>query len=251
MATITGTTFNDVITEDDLIGAITGGIPSLLPDLIEAHGGNDVVDASGGNDTLYGGAGDDTLLGGEGNDILDSTTTTGAGNDLLMGGAGNDTLFAYGNDTIDGGEGDDLIRVWRDQAYTLQGGSGIDTVSISDSFWSIGATFSLEQNGIEIIDGMGREIRGDSVNNAINFSGVTLNRVKFIDLQEGEDTLIGSTGSIDVRGGQGNDSVTGSIDNDFLYGGTEDDTLIGGDGNDVLDADFYADGNEVCVEKGK
>ena len=239
------TTLNDVITEEDLSARIIGGIPSVLPDLIDGLSGNDYIDGSGGNDTLYGGMGDDTLYGGDDNDFLDNNTSTGSGNDSLVGGGGNDTIFAFQDDTIDAGDGNDLIRVWSDQAYTLQGGRGTDTISVASFLWMIGRNFSLAENGIEIIEANGREIRGGAFNNNLNFSGIRLNRVQFIELQEGDDTVSGLGMAIDVRGGDGNDSLSGSLGNDTFAGGSGDDILLGGDGNDILDPnDFQATGND-------
>ncbi len=207
--------------------------------------GEDSLTGGVGHDTLSGGSGNDTLSGGSGNDILDINTTAAQGNDLLQGGAGNDTLFAYQGDTIDGGEGDDLIQVWSDQAYVLQGGTGTDTVSLASSYWFTGDSFSLATNGIEIIQGNGGYLRGGVSNDTLNFTGITLNSVAYIDGEGGNDT-IGGFAAADVRGGTGEDSLTGGVDNDTLSGGSGNDTLSGGSGNDILDINTTAaQGNDL------
>ena len=251
MAIINGTVNADVITPDDITNGIVGGIPSDLDDLISGAAGNDLIDGGGGNDTLNGDGDNDTVLGGDGNDLIDTNTSTAAGNDSLVGGAGNDTLFAIGADTIDGGADDDLIRVWFDQSYTLQGGSGTDTVSITSSYWLIGSSFSLAGNGLEIVQGNGLGIYGGSSigansNDSISFNGTTLTNVSFIDAQAGNDTVEGSGGSDLIRGGTGNDSLSGGFGNDTLNGNGDGDTLIGGDGDDILDT-TDASGNDSLL----
>jgi Ca2+-binding RTX toxin-like protein len=242
MPTIVGTSGNDVITPDDVTSGITGGIPSDLIDSISGGAGDDSIDGGGGNDVLAGDGGNDTLLGGLGNDVLDSNTTNGAGSDSLAGGAGNDTFYAYGTDTIDGGADNDLIRVYSDQAYSLQGGAGTDTLSIAYSHWLTGATFSLAANGIEVVDGNGEQIYagltlGGTSNDDLDFTGVTLVDIGYIDGQGGNDTIRGFTAAVDVRGSGGDDSLTGGGGNDSLYGGANNDTVVGGNGNDILDSD--------------
>ncbi|MCP9834022.1 MULTISPECIES: hypothetical protein [unclassified Cyanobium] len=239
MATITGTINADVITPDDITNGIVGGIPSDLADSISGAAGNDLIDGGGGNDTLNGDSNDDTIFGGDGNDLIDTNTSTAAGSDSLDGGAGNDTLFAFGADTIDGGADDDLIRVWNDQSYALQGGAGIDTLSIMSSYWFAGTSFNTS-NGIEIVQGNNFSIYagssfGATTDDNLNFTGISLNAVSFIDGLGGNDTITGSSGSDAIRGGNDNDSLSGGSGDDTLTGNAGNDTLRGGDGNDLID----------------
>ena len=116
-------------------------------DVVFAGGGNDKVIGGAdvdklygeaGNDVLYGYAGNDTLEGGEGNDKL----VGGLGDDVLSGGAGDDYILAQtGNDTITTGTGndeviaslgDDIITVDGSGAKTIDGGTGTDTLRISN-----------------------------------------------------------------------------------------------------------------------
>ena len=88
-----------------------------------------------------------------------------------------------------------------------------------------------------MINGNGEGIYGTTANDAINFTGITLNAVAFVDGQGGDDTISGFAAAASVLGDSGNDSLTGSAGNDTLCGGSGNDTLIGGDGDDVLDTD--------------
>ena len=236
VAFIDGQGGNDTLSGFTAAAAVYGGV------------GEDSVTGSSGNDTLRGDSGNDTLIGGNGNDLLDIQSSS-TGNDSLSGGAGNDTLFAYQGDTIDGGAGNDLIQVWSDQVYTLQGGTGIDTVSIASSYWNLG-NFSLAANGIEVIDGNGEEIYGTASNDAIDFTGVAVNSVTFIDGQGGNDTLTGSAGNDSLYGSSGNDVLIGGAGDDYLHGGAELDSFDGGDGNDTLDFSFSGTGGSVSLPAG-
>jgi Ca2+-binding RTX toxin-like protein len=234
--TFTGLDFIDGQGGNDTITGSSGA------DFIRGGTDNDSISGGNGADTLNGNAGNDTLIGGEGNDVLDVDTSAASGNDILLGEAGNDTLFAFGADTIDGGADDDLIRVWSDQAYVLQGGTGTDTLSIASSFWLAGSAFSLAGNGIEIIQANGQEIYGGAsfgatTSDVLNFTGITVSGLDFIDGQGGNDTISGLSIAALIRGGADNDRIVAGGNNDTLRGDSGNDTLIGGNGNDILDGD--------------
>lgn len=53
-------------------------------------------------------------------------------------------------------------------------------------------------------------------------------------VNNGNNTLIGGSGSDDLLGGNGNDTLQGAAGNDVLLGGNGNDTLIGGAGVDVM-----------------
>jgi Ca2+-binding RTX toxin-like protein len=131
VSVITGTEFDDVITETEIDPADILGTPSNLDDIIESLAGDDTVDGGDGNDTIDGGEGNDTLFG-------------GAGDDLLLGGGGNDPDLSgdAGNDTIDGGIGGD--KLWGGEGTdTLIGGEGVDTMdggAGADTFVFIGSS---------------------------------------------------------------------------------------------------------------
>ena len=96
---------------------------------VSGTGGADDIDDGVGNDTLQGLAGDDSLLGGLGNDRLDG----GEGDDQLQSEAGADTLLGgAGNDALDASRGS---SAWTLTA-SLDGGSGNDTLTGNNHFWS-------------------------------------------------------------------------------------------------------------------
>lgn len=75
-----------------------------------------------------------------------------------------------------------------------------------------------------------------------------------IEGAEGNDTLIGGSGSDSIGGGQGNDTLIGGGGNDTLDGGNGNDDLTGGNGNDTLDGgagnDSISGGNGNDVGDG-
>jgi hypothetical protein len=134
MATITGTTGNDVIVGTVDPDLIDGGLGN---DRINGGAGNDTISGSEGNDTLTGDAGNDLLYGGDGNDGMYG----GGNNDSLYGGNGADTMFGDGGDDLldggagvnklDGGSGNDVLVVKAGEGTnTIVGNSGADTVRI-------------------------------------------------------------------------------------------------------------------------
>jgi VCBS repeat-containing protein len=132
MATINGTTANDVITGTVADDIIDGGLGN---DRINGGAGNDILIGGEGTDTLTGDAGNDTLYGGNGNDGFfgggnDDTIYGEAGDDNMFGDAGNDVLNGgIGNDSLNGGTGNDTL-IGGAGVNTYVGGSGIDTVVI-------------------------------------------------------------------------------------------------------------------------
>ena len=135
MATINGTTANDVIVGTTTADTIDGGAGN---DRVNGGAGDDLILGNLGDDTLTGDAGNDTLRGGEGNDGFFG----GGGSDLVLGENGNDNLFGdSGDDTLDGGAGVNrvdggtgndtiVVRVSDHGTNTITGGSGADAVRI-------------------------------------------------------------------------------------------------------------------------
>jgi len=101
-----------------------------------------IYGASSGSNYLAGGAGADTIYGGAGADLI----LGGAGNDRLDGGRGNDTILGWGSDTIIGGLGDDTIfavATANGVSFRLNGGSGIDSIYLSNAAAGSGATDTI------------------------------------------------------------------------------------------------------------
>lgn len=130
MATINGTSGNDVITGTTSDDAIFGDAGK---DRINGGAGNDLIYGGAGADTLTGDAGNDTLYGGDDNDGFFG----GGGNDFIFGEAGNDVMYGDGGDDfLYGGDGDDSLfgGTGNDTLYggagvnILNGGSGVDTL---------------------------------------------------------------------------------------------------------------------------
>ena len=171
------------------------------------------IDGQKGNDTIIGSAGDDTIRGSQGNDIL-------------IGGEGSDTYQVSGT-----GHGYDT--------YTDTGSTDdTDTIqAISDNtrIGLLGNFNSGTDSGIEAIDGNGFDgvsVRGDDNSNTLDFSGVALSDIAYIEGQKGDDTIIGSLGGDTIRGSQG------------------DDILDGGEGSDIYQVSGTGHGYDTYADSG-
>lgn len=233
---------------------------------LEGGRGNDVLLGGDQNDSLYDGIffdpeertlpffidDSDTLNGGKGEDSLYSYS----GDDLLEGGAKGDAFFSLlGNDRMLGGGGsdrfyfslpdidlvDDPTVVSRAQANLagvfIDGGTGLDTVFLHDTFVSpsngdlqlnLGVEIDLQADiGVEL----GTGGRGTfSLRNIENIVGT-----------QRDDTLTGDGGTNLLDGGDGNDVLTGKGGTDFLFGDAGRDRLDGGKGIDNLDGGAHRD----------
>jgi Ca2+-binding RTX toxin-like protein len=199
---------------------------------VDGGSGNDNITGSGFADDLRGNSGDDTLNGGYDNDIL----TGGAGTDQLYGGNGNDTLVISGsNDTSD----------------LFDGGADTDTIVVTGTGSVTRAGFNATASSIEVWQGNGQAVLGNSSANVFDFSGLSsVSGLLYTDGGSGNDTITGTGAADDLRGnsgndtltgGSGNDSLTGGTGNDTLYGGANDDTITGGAGIDTMTGSAGAD----------
>lgn len=157
---------------------------------------NDTFGGTSGNDILRGGAGQDQLWSGDGNDILE-------------GGAGNDQLYGFG--------------------------TGIDTVSYSQSAARVVVDLSTNV-------AYGGDANGDTINWFENATGSNHNDylvgnsgANQLDGGDGNDTLNGKSGADTLIGGNGNDRLTGWGGADILLGGAGIDQITGDAGADVID----------------
>jgi len=177
-----------------------------------AGDGDDVVSAAGANNTVNytidGGVGNDTLTGGAGNDILNG----GDGNDILSGGAGTDTL--------NGGAGNDILIY--DTVDNFDGGSGFDTLRVTNTSTDINANngFISRVLNIEVID---MENSSGANGNELGGSGTnTLAPGEVLSITDSLDTLfvIGdSTDSVILSSGWTH-AVTDYTDTDSSHNGT-------------------------------
>ena len=199
-------------------------------DLLSALGNTeqssaDEVAGLAGNDTIVGSSRDEVLDGGAGNDVINA----GAGNDRLKGGGGNDALYGEeGQDTF-------IINGETTIADTFDGGSGIDTISISSDINLTGSTF----NEVEQLKGLGSQ-------------RVTVNAAQLVNFTSADGVIfVGSSQDFSYLGG--NFGLEGTTGNDLLKGGSGDNVfrplagsnvIVGGGGNDTVlwdrDQDYNA-----------
>ena len=206
---------------------------------------DDYINGLEGDDSLFGGAGDDTLSGDQ-------------GADQLFGEGGNDTL------------------IWRfeDDADTMNGGDGIDTVLIVPEILGVERVQNLIFADVEILDMANRTLQirpgqmdlFDTIINTGEFrhvsSGISdlsnsigdgeagrfrgyIGGDDWISIAgadtgwelldyDGDDTLIGGNGDDTLNGGNGNDHLIGNAGNDEISGTSGDDLMEGGDGDDMF-----------------
>jgi Ca2+-binding RTX toxin-like protein len=186
----------------------------------------EVVLGGSGNDHLTGGSGNDELHGGPGSDVLRG----GAGNDTLIGGTGDDELYGEaGDDSIDEASAGDAAYLAAFSAFgghdLIHGGAGANTCNFrrgasANTSYTLCYTTSAASCALSMDDG----VDGDDLTNC--------NRVI---LDDGNDTVSGSSGDDIIEGGGGADSLMGGAGNDVLYGEAGDDALFGEAGNDTLD----------------
>lgn len=164
---------------------------SSLPCYIDCHYGNDVATGSNLRDLILGNLGDDALNGGGGND------------DFLIG-------LGHGFDRFDGGDGYDKVVANED---------GVSIGLIGDF------NASVEEFSCAGFANVG--ITGTWQAQTLDFTGVTLTDIQWIDAGRGNDTVLGSDGDDVIIGGLGNDTLTGGLGADTFV-------FADGDGQDVI-----------------
>ena len=147
----------DAAEGDDIID-LTSNKYSIGDITIKGGEGDDTLWSSDGNDSLYGDAGNDSLYGGAGNDLLDG----GEGVDNLAGGSGDDTFVFDVNDTsIDGGSGWDTVKI-SDGTFDFSTLDGIlDNVESLDLE---NTTLTIDINFINNVNGQGYTMQVDGDN---------------------------------------------------------------------------------------
>ncbi|MCP5082968.1 MAG: hypothetical protein GY948_14870 [Alphaproteobacteria bacterium] len=182
---------------------------SALPCYIDCGLGNDIATGSDLRDQILGAGGDDTMNGGGGND------------DFLIG-------LGHGFDRFDGGDGYDVVLATED---------GVSIGLIGDF------NASVEEFSCAGFANVG--IMGTWQAQTLDFTGVTLTDIQWIDAGRGNDTVLGSAGDDVIIGGLGDDNLSGGDgDDDFLVGpGDGFDTIDGGSGFDQILA--TADGTNI------
>lgn len=179
-----------------------------------------------GDDVIYGGSGSDTLLGGQGNDYLDSSFSgqVGAGaSDVLNGNLGDDLIRGAG---VLLGEGGNDTLTGRDGVSTLLGGDGADSISAPAGYIEGGGGADVVVLGT----GLGGQstVRGGEGDDAVKSGfGQTWSLVFYGE--DGNDSLLASSGVDTLSGGEGADTISG-------FGGSAGgfDQLSGGAGADLF-----------------
>lgn len=259
----TGNVLNNIITGNNGINILTGGLGSDLY-FVQNSGDTVVEDAEVGTwDTIMSSA--DFILGDNVEELdLTDDAVSGTGNyqdnfihgsetnNILRGEGGNDALDGRaGNDTLYGGDGDD----------TLLGGDNIFT---PDSNEQIPNMDTLDGGaGDDYIDGgTGDGIIHGGAGDDILLGGVDVGELGF--LFTNNDTIDGGDGNDQIDGGSSSDKLYGGAGDDWIYGGgeslqtliydyvlkrevaiSENDILDGGAGNDTLSGGDGADGYAV------
>ena len=231
---------NDTLVVNDLAGTTV--------DLVKFDGGagDDSLDASAsstriealggeGNDTLIGGSANDSLDGGNGNDLVSGEK----GDDRMIGGLGDDTLSwddGDGNDVISGNEGRDTVEV--DGSLARGDNFVLGKNPTGNAFFErIGldgkpeGQFNLVVDTSEVFDVSGEGGNDTFVVKDLTGTGVEL--IKF-DGGAGNDTLDARASSTPVEaiGGEGNDILIGGTGTIVSPTSTLGDTLTGGAGQD-------------------
>jgi len=91
------------------------------------------------------------------------------------------------------------------------------------------------------------------VNSGFTLNGAVIDHPVLVDLQAGNDTLMGGEGNDTIYGEAGDDLLYGDDGDDLLFGGTGNDTLYGGAGSDTIhggpgaDLIYGGSGDDVIV----
>ena len=235
---ITGSRYRDILTGDAGGNVLKGGAGND-----ELYGG---AEGSGKTDTLIGGPGADKLDGGggSGEDIASYADATAAVTvDLTESGRGRgdaagDTFIAI--DKFLGSAHDDTF-IASENADTIDGGAGVDTVSYEKSREKPGTGKGVQVNlSITALqpatgdyDTENNFAKGDILTNIENVTGS-----RYADKLTGGDSTDNDANVIE--GGPGDDDLTGGGGDDIFK-------FASGDGNDII-TDFKANSNKDKID---
>ena len=242
-------TFDDNGTDvgdNDTIVALSSNTRIGLAGDFDAANGIEAIDGGAGNTGVY--------VSGDGNaNTLDFTGMTlsniafidgGNGDDTITGTSSADTIRgSAGNDVLDGGNGSDTYQVsGTGHGYDTFDDNGTDvgdndTIVALSSNTRIGLAGDFDAaNGIEAIDGgagnTGVYVSGDGNANTLDFTGMTLSNIAFID------------------GGNGDDTITGTSSDDTIRGSAGNDVLDGGNGSDTYQVSGTGHGYDSFIDSG-
>ncbi len=233
----------------DTISGIENLTGTACADRLTGDTRNNVIDGGGGNDVVAGGAGIDTLsfasqssgvsvtlaLQGARQGYRQGQTIQATGFENLTGTAFADVLTGdAGANMLNGGAGDDMLNggsVTMGVVDTMDGGTGIDTVSYAASSRDMRIALGADSRPGEATLGGQRVAVLSGIENVLG--------------GRGNDILSGNEGSNMLVGGAGADLLDGAAGNDALDGGIGDDTLRGGAG---IDTAVYAGTTGATVD---
>ena len=232
---------------DDIIYGESSGTAQAGVDQLIGGEGDDLITGGIGIDKLSGGRGDDRIFG---DSDTDPFTHAGDGQDFIDGGSSGDNLYgdngddlvvgADDQDIIFGGDGDDILRPGN-PSTALGGGpdevlggdgytdTGFDLIDFSDyaaSKTGVAADLTLQQNPLIAIDqntGFPAWFQIEGVIGSQNDDTILGN-----DTIVADDELGNVNGDNWMIGGSGSDTFQGKGGNDVIIGGSiRLDTLIG------------------------
>ena len=204
--------------------------------------GADVIQSYGSNVLIQTGAGSDSIYKHEGNGVIE----TGSGNDFVE-------LLNSGLNSVSLEDGDDEISI-RGQFDIINGGSGSDTILISDDWVYPNVIFSLQAGAI-YSDFPGlfsanyrmsvQQVENISYDGDLDMTLVGDDLSNTISSGSGDDLLMGEGGDDTISGGNGNDEIKGGAGFDNLSGGEGDDRFIFESANhnadEILDFNYETD----------
>ena len=197
-------------------------------DLIIGFAGNDTLTGLEGNDSLKGYEGDDIIDGGPGDDYIEG----GEGDDSLTGGTGNDKIIGgLGNDTLDGGlESDELFGASGADRITFSlndviadGGSGSDTLIITDLANSRPVTILIQQDKAYF-----ETTFAPTIKNILNFEN-------FETALSNDFLITDSSETLSIITGSGADVIQSYGSDVLIQTGAGSDTVYKHEGNGVIE----------------
>ena len=173
--------------------------------------------------------------------------TSLADGDTVFGSGGDDVMMFGGRGSQAHGRGGaDLIGYIPNDAATLDGGEGNDTLQVdagNNVLYFIVDRFdgSVDDGQLSVLTGF--ETFYATGGAAADIAAFAAGDDAFVGLF-GEDTCFGNFGNDALFGGRGTDSLIGGGGEDVLIGGGGEDVLIGGGQNDAL---YGGDGDDRLI----
>jgi Ca2+-binding RTX toxin-like protein len=126
---------------------------------------------------------------------------------------------------VDLGDGDDILKV---PSGTLDGGTGADTMRVSDPAGASTVTYATRTTGVSVTEDGQANDGEPGEHDDVGYG------IRAIRGGSGDDVLAGGPTDDVLVGNAGNDRLDGGGDDDIMTGGLGDDVLLGGDGDDYL-----------------